>query len=79
MKLKTKERTFFKNNPIKEVIAQVRFPENLEIQDSLPVAFQKEITKDFPYMGFKKVMLFHSKLGIRQMVIRLLGKNKAPF
>ena len=46
MKLKNHTRTYFEKNPIEEVIAQIRFPRNMEIESGLPVSFQKNISKD---------------------------------
>lgn len=42
------ERTVYKRNPIVEVIAQVRFPDLLKLQESVPVEFQEAIRSHFP-------------------------------
>lgn len=48
MKIKKSDRVVFKRNPIKEIIGQISFPPNMEIQADLPVEFQKSISEDFP-------------------------------
>lgn len=54
MKIKKTDRIIFEKNPLKEVIVQIRFPRNMEIEQGLPVAFQKEISKDFPLVEIQE-------------------------
>ena len=49
MKIKKLKRVVFKRNPIVEIIGQIKFPQNAEIQNGLPVKFQKEVSRDFPF------------------------------
>ncbi len=41
-------RCIYRNNPLGEVICQLRFPEILAIETQLPVEFQEAIREDFP-------------------------------
>ena len=43
-----KERCIYRNNPLGEVICQIRFPEILKIGTELPAAFQDAIRDEFP-------------------------------
>ena len=42
------ERVIYRNNPLGEVICQIRFPEILRIGAEAPVAFQEAIRDEFP-------------------------------
>lgn len=43
-----KERCIYRNNPLGEVICQIRFPEILKIGTELPAGFQDAIRDEFP-------------------------------
>ena len=42
------ERTIYQNNPLGEVICQIRFPEILKIETDVPADFQELIREEFP-------------------------------
>lgn len=63
MKLKEKKRTFFEKNPIREVIGQIRFPRNMEIESGLPAVLQKEFSKDFPLVEIQESNAVSFKIG----------------
>ena len=50
MKLSKSERVQYEKNPLIEVLAQIRFPRKLEIEQKLPAEFQKKISGTFPFM-----------------------------
>lgn len=50
------QRCIYKNNPLAEVICQLRFPEILAIGANLPVAFQEAIRDEFPVYTARKEM-----------------------
>ncbi len=53
--LSNKERCVYTTNPLADVICQLRFPEILTIETSLPAAFQEAIRADFPqYTALKE-------------------------
>lgn len=47
-------RCIYRNNQLAEVVCQLRFPEILTIQVSLPVAFQESIRDEFPVYSARK-------------------------
>lgn len=42
------ERTIYQNNPLGEVICQIRFPEILKIETDIPADFQEAVRDEFP-------------------------------
>jgi uncharacterized protein (TIGR04255 family) len=46
-------RVVYKNNPLEEVICQIRFPTVLKIDLEVPVAFQEQIRNDYPIFEHK--------------------------
>lgn len=62
MKIKNLPRVEFQKNPIIEVIAQVRFPTDLAIQEGLPVILQKKLSKDFPLLEIQQGNTFEVTL-----------------
>lgn len=50
------ERCIYRNNPLAEVICQLRFPEILTIGANLPVDFQEAIRQEFPVYTTRKEM-----------------------
>ncbi len=48
MKLKPIKRFQYTQNPLIEVVAQLRFPRLLQIQDQLPLEFQNKISDEYP-------------------------------
>lgn len=57
MRLKQSERVRYGSNPLVEVVAQVRFPRVLEIDDHLPLDFHKEIQAHYPLFEIQEAML----------------------
>ena len=49
-------RCIYQNNPLAEVICQLRFPEILTIGANLPVDFQEAIRSEFPVYSVRKEM-----------------------
>jgi uncharacterized protein (TIGR04255 family) len=56
--LKTRPRSIYRRNPLAEVIAAVKFPRQLTLDEQLPVQFQEEIKRDFPLLRLKNAILF---------------------
>jgi len=50
MQLKQFDRVRYTKNPLIEVVAQVRFPRVLEIDDQLPSDFQRALREDYPLL-----------------------------
>lgn len=50
----SEERCIYSNNPLAEVICQLRFPEILTIGANVPVEFQEAIRGDFPQYSARK-------------------------
>lgn len=50
MRLKQPGRVLYTRNPLVEVVAQVRFPRILEIDDQLPSDFQRALREDYPLL-----------------------------
>jgi uncharacterized protein (TIGR04255 family) len=50
MKLKPIKRFQYKKNPLIEVVAQLRFPRLLQIQEQLPLEFQNKILDEYPIL-----------------------------
>ena len=48
------ERCIYQNNPLADVICQLRFPEILTIETTLPAAFQDAIRDEYPQYSLKK-------------------------
>ncbi len=42
-------RVIYQNNPLNEVVCQLKFPPILKISEQKPVEFQEEIRKDYPF------------------------------
>ncbi len=78
MKLKNHTRTYFEKNPIEEVIAQIRFPRNMEIESGLPVSFQKNISKDFPLMEIQESHSVSFKVGKSPNLDKVVREKSPP-
>ena len=50
MKFERPERVKYAKNPLIEVVAEIRFPVQLAIQQSLPVDFQSQISATYPFL-----------------------------
>lgn len=50
MRLKQVDRVRYIQNPLVEVVAQLRFPRILEIDDQLPSEFQRALREDYPLL-----------------------------
>ena len=48
MRLRVVERVHYAKCPLVEVVSQINFPQMLEIDEQLPVEFQKAVRDDFP-------------------------------
>lgn len=57
MRLKQWDRVRYAKNPLVEVVAQVRFPRVLEIDDQLPSDFQRAIREDYPLLETQELAL----------------------
>lgn len=42
------DRTIYRNNPLGEVICQIRFPQILKIETEIPASFQEAVRDEFP-------------------------------
>jgi uncharacterized protein (TIGR04255 family) len=63
-------RVIYENNPLQEVICQLRFPPVLRIDAEPPAAFQEQVRADYPFYELKSAVQFPSGLPpeIAQMV-----------
>ena len=52
-------RCIYQNNPLAEVICQLRFPEILTIQANIPIDFQESIRQMFPGYSVRKEPIFN--------------------
>lgn len=50
----SESRCIYRNNPLAEVICQLRFPEILTIETNLPAQFQEEIRDEYPQYSARK-------------------------
>lgn len=57
MRLKQSDRVLYTNNPLVEVVAQVRFPRILEIDDQLPSDFQRALREHYPLFEIQEETL----------------------
>ncbi|MBL8252723.1 MAG: TIGR04255 family protein [Candidatus Competibacter sp.] len=57
MRLKQCDRVRYTKNPLVEVVAQVRFPRILEIDDQLPSDFQRALRQDYPLLEIQEETL----------------------
>ncbi|MFO1422968.1 MAG: TIGR04255 family protein [Candidatus Competibacteraceae bacterium] len=57
MRLKQWDRVRYTKNPLVEVVAQVRFPRILEIDDQLPSDFQRALRQDYPLLEVQEETL----------------------
>lgn len=57
MQLKKWDRVRYTRNPLVEVIAQVRFPRFLEIDDRLPADFQRRLMSEYPLSSVEEQLL----------------------
>ncbi|NMQ20805.1 TIGR04255 family protein [Candidatus Competibacter phosphatis] len=57
MRLKQWDRVRYTKNPLVEVVAQVRFPRVLEIDDQLPSDFQRALRQDYPLLEVQEETL----------------------
>lgn len=69
MKIKQFARVEFNPNPLKEVIAQVKFARNMEIEADLPIAFQKAISERYPLFQMQEQ---------ESVTFQIPKKNEAP-
>ena len=58
MPIPSAKRVVFTPNPLVEVVTQLTFPRLLELEDVLPVKFQKAIQSSFPILEATKVLEF---------------------
>jgi uncharacterized protein (TIGR04255 family) len=56
MRFPDQDRVIYERNPLVEVICQIRFPRNLEIESQLPIEFQKLISIDFPLLETRETV-----------------------
>lgn len=57
MRMKQWDRVRYTKNPLVEVVAQVRFPRVLEIDDQLPSDFQRALRQDYPLLEVQEETL----------------------
>lgn len=66
MKIRKLERAKLNNNALKEVIAQIKFPRNMQIESGLPAEFQKQMSPNFPIFELQQS---------QEVTFKLPGKN----
>lgn len=67
------ERTIYRNNPLFEVICQIRFPPILKIESDSPVRFQERIRKSYPI--YEEVEGFDKPKNIPPEIFKAIGKG----
>ncbi|UWQ83532.1 TIGR04255 family protein [Leisingera caerulea] len=63
------ERVVYERNPLVEVVCQLRFPRALEIDQSIPAAFQRGVSENFPLTETRETAKFSVGVG---------AENKPP-
>jgi uncharacterized protein (TIGR04255 family) len=56
-------RVQFRQNPLQEVIVQLRFPRLLEIEAALPSGFQKQLAPEYPILETRNTAVFSLRSG----------------
>jgi uncharacterized protein (TIGR04255 family) len=67
MRFPDRERVIYKHNPLVEVVAQIRFSRLLEIEQQLPVEFQKTLAPSYPFLETRD-----------SLSVRVAPSNQAP-
>lgn len=52
------QRVIYKSNPLREVICQLRFPKQLEIESDVPAKFQNCLSAQYPVLQIRNVAVF---------------------
>lgn len=63
MKIKQSPRVFYKNNPLVEVLCQIRFDRVLSLVNSAPEAFQRKFSDKYPHLKVEQVANFQVTFG----------------
>lgn len=63
MRIKQSPRVRYQKNPLIEVVAQVRFPRILELDEQLPSTFQKAIRSEYPLFEIQEELITISMQG----------------
>lgn len=58
MELPARERAYYAASPLAEVIAQIRFPPQLALQEQGPVELQKAFSEHYPYLETRNTFAF---------------------
>lgn len=67
------ERTIYRNNPLFQVICQIRFPSILKIESDSPASFQERIRKEYPI--YEEVEGFDKSKNIPPEIFKAMGKG----
>ena len=59
MKIPETERVIYDNNPLAEVVCQIRFPRILAVDDRIPAEFQYVLGGDYPFVDTRDVVHFN--------------------
>lgn len=57
------DRVIYRENPLAEVVCQIRFPRILAIDERLPAEFQEKIGESYPFVETKQVTQFSIGVG----------------
>lgn len=58
MPVPSQERVVYRQNPLREVICQLRFPKQLSIDSDVPAKFQEYVSADYPLLQIRNVAVF---------------------
>lgn len=73
MPIPESERIIYANNPLKEVVCQLKFPTILRVESDVPAAFQEAIRREYPI--YKEPQPSGLPEGLPSGIIRLLGST----
>ncbi len=65
MKIRRVERKQLIKNPLQEVIVQIQFTRNMEIEEGLPAKFQKLVVETFPIFEAQETYYIDFKIGAK--------------
>ena len=63
MQFPARERVIYDNNPLVEVVCQVRFPRILAVDDGIPAQFQMDLGSEYPFVETTEVVQFAFSAG----------------
>ncbi len=62
--LKTRPRSIYRRNPLAEVIAAIKFPRLLTLEERLPVELQEFLKSDYPHLRLKDAVVLSMAVSV---------------